>query len=91
MIKTMQPFCEYHIATRESPNGTDCSVHLSEGRCGPCIYKPGDIKKDERGIYISLHGRVYTQCQDFSPLEVIKDELIEKAGNPSALEKMLTF
>jgi len=31
-------FCEYHIATKENPEGTDCAAHLIEGLCFKCPF-----------------------------------------------------
>jgi len=33
-----KPFCAYHIATKENPNGTDCAAHLAEGQCFECPF-----------------------------------------------------
>ncbi len=31
-------FCEYHVATKENPKGTDCAAHLCEGRIFECPF-----------------------------------------------------
>jgi len=40
--KNMNRFCEYHVYTKENPDGTDCAAHLAEARVFKCPY---DIEK----------------------------------------------
>lgn len=59
-----EPFCYWHIKTKENQLGTDCSAHLDEGRCDRCPYK--SVEDSQKREF---------PCVDYEPL---KPEKVEK-------------
>lgn len=69
-------FCDWHIATKENPAGTDCAAHLDSARCFECPYTIEKIRYDKKGFYISQTGkRIIGECQDFKLLPKLEKKL----------------
>jgi len=74
----VKQFCDWHIKTKENPDGTDCSAHLHESRRYKCSYTPNDIKykASSDGFYIShTSSDLIGACQDFDLTEELKNKL----------------
>lgn len=78
----MKPFCDWHIKSKENPDGTTCSAHLAEGRCFDCVYTLENIQVEgnynQLRIYISsTKSDSVGACQDFKPLPEIVEGLVK--------------
>lgn len=86
----MKPFCYWHIATKENPEGTDCAAHLHEARCFKCHYNLDNIQynQDTERLYISsTSSDLIGACQDFK----LNDELEKKLENVPNDKKLETL
>jgi hypothetical protein len=89
----VKQFCDWHIKTKENPDGTDCSAHLHESRCYKCSYTPNDIKYKAAsdGFYIShTSSDLIGACQDFKLTGELESRL-NKVSNDEKLEALLSF
>ena len=85
----MKQFCYWHIATKENPEGTDCTAHLAEARVFTCIYTIKDIRLepsyDGKRVYLSI-----SRCPDFKLSEDLEKRFkgLNEQAKLEALQKL---
>ena len=66
-------FCDWHMATKQNPAGTDCTANLAEARVFKCPYHFKDIKYGKAGL-ANAEDRLYIdRCSDFEPTKEVKN------------------